>query len=239
MTNLSLVIKMRNIRRLQKMQKRRRAQVFILASLLLVVYAVSIIAILSEMSVVSSNDQSKGNISQALNDLITEIDNYNVITIARITQGDITRTQADTEISNFYSDYENYLLDKGIFATITILGLANISSDVRNTYTGSTEIIPYIELSLQISLTSGIKNENVLFTTSIFTGFRATYDAPSSLWHLRKINASLADIEPLLGAQFFNGVVLVNPTSSFNGFYKVPFFPQTEIRLPNGVYLHN
>lgn len=230
---------MRYNKQLQKVQRKRRAQVFILASLLLVVYAVSIIAILSEMSVLSSKDQSEGNINQALNDLIAEIDKHNIITMARVTQGNFTLAEAEANITIFYSNYENYLLNRGIFASITNLGI-NISTDVRNTYIGSTiKINPYIELSLQISLRSGLTDENVLFTTSIFTGFRANYDVPSSLWHLRRVNASLSDIEPLLGAEFYNGVVLTNPSSSFNGFYEIPLFAQTQIRLPNGIYLHN
>ncbi len=231
---------MRPIKQVRNFKRKRRAQVFILASLLLVVYAVSIIAILSEMSVLSSKDQSEGNINQALNDLITEIDKHNIITMARVTQGNFTLAEAEANITTFYTNYENYLQDRGIFATITSLGPSNISTDVRNTFVGSTnETIPYIEVSLQISLISGLSDESVLFTTSIFTGFRATYDGSSSLWHLRRINASLSDIEPILGAQFYNGVVLTNPSSSFNGFYEIPLFNQTQIRLPNGIYLHN
>ncbi|OLS27766.1 MAG: hypothetical protein HeimC3_02340 [Candidatus Heimdallarchaeota archaeon LC_3] len=232
---------MRHKKQFQKVQRKRRAQVFILASLLLVVYAVSIIAILSEMSVLSSKDQSEGNINQALNDLISEIDKYNIITMARITQNISTRQEAVTGISNFYSNYSSYFLDKGIFATITNLGI-NISTDVRNNNTGiinNPEIMPYIELSLQISLTSGLSNEKVLFTTTIFTGFRATYDLPSSLWHLRRINASLTDIRPLMGAEFYNTSVLINPSLSYNGFYEIPLFNQTQIRLHNGIFLYN
>ena len=49
--------------------RRKKGQVFILASLLLVVYAISIIAILSEMSVLASKDDDDGEINQLIDDL--------------------------------------------------------------------------------------------------------------------------------------------------------------------------
>jgi hypothetical protein len=221
-----------------RIKQPRRGQVFILASLLLVVYAVSIIAILSEMSVINLNNQNEGDLNQAFSDLVFEIDKHNTIVMARVTQGLINPTKASNEISVFLIDYTSFLQNKGIFATINLLNTV-INPDVTSTNSGvnKTDIIPSIELSIQFFLTSATSNEDLQFTTTIFTGYRAIHDG--TYWHVKRVDGNLSDIEPVLGAEFYLGGIPTPPTSIFNGFYEVALNSLTEIRLPNGIYLYN
>jgi hypothetical protein len=224
----------------KKLSRQRRGQVFVLASLLLVVYAVSIIAILSELSVTKLNNQNEGDLNEVFSDLVIEADRHNSIVIARISQGIIPLGNAPNEITTFFTNYRNHLLEKSIFATINVLNI-DASPDIRSASTGlnATPIITYINVSIQISLTSGISNENLQFTTTLFTGYQASYDQPNTLWYVSRVNENLEIMEPILGAQFYLNSVLTPSTTSYNGYYEIGPDPVTEIRLPNGVYLYN
>ncbi|MHA2277092.1 MAG: hypothetical protein ACXAC2_15060, partial [Candidatus Kariarchaeaceae archaeon] len=206
----------------KKLPRQRRGQVFVLASLLLVVYAVSIIAILSELSVTKLNNQNEGDLNEVFSDLVIETDRHNAMVIARISQGIIPLANAPNEITTFFTSYSNYLLEKSIFATINVLNI-DPSPDIRSLSTGgnATSILAYINVSIQISLTSGISNENLQFTTTLFTGYQASYDQPNTLWYVSRVNENLEIIEPILGAQFYLDTVLTPPSVSYNGYYEI------------------
>ncbi|MHA2104611.1 MAG: hypothetical protein ACW981_14380 [Candidatus Hodarchaeales archaeon] len=224
----------------KKLTRKRRGQVFVLASLLLVVYAVSIIAILSELSVTKLNNQNEGDLNEVFSDLVIEADKHNSIIMARISQGIIPLANAQNEISTFFTNYSTFLLDKSVFATINILNI-DPSPDIRSVSTGLdvTSILAYINVSIQISLTSGISNENLQFTSTLFTGYQAIYDQINSLWYISRVNEDLEIIEPILGAQFYLNSVLTPPSVNYNGYYEIGPDLNTEIRLPNGIYLYN
>jgi len=129
---------------------------------------------------------------------------------------------------------------KGIIASINVLNTV-ISPEVRSvsSLTDDLSINAYINISMHIELTSGISNENLQFTTTLFTGYQALYDVPNTLWHIHRINENLEVIEPILGAQFYLNSVLTPAVTSYNGYYEIGPDSVTEIRLPNGVYLFN
>jgi hypothetical protein len=73
----------------------------------------------------------------------------------------------------------------------------------------------------------------------LFTGYQAIYDQINSLWYISRVNEDLEIIEPILGAQFYLNSVLTPPSVNYNGYYEIGPDLNTEIRLPNGIYLYN
>lgn len=216
----------------------RKGQVFILASLLLVVYAVSIIALLSEVSIDQSNTDSNPNLSRSLNDFISELDNFQTILIARVTQGNITTADLSSSYSNFISQYQSYLQNKGIFSSITNLGpISSTNLRATNSNNNLTDVLVSLETTVQVVLNTGSSSDQVQLTYTLFTGFNATYN--NSQWFISHVDKNGYILNPILGVDFYLNGVQVIPTTEYNGYYKIILDPQTQIRLPNGIFIYN
>lgn len=183
----------------------RRGQMFILTSLLMVVYAVAIIAVLSEIQVTQNTEQDSAKLTEYYLDFIEETENFQNVILANITSStpwaDAGEAQgaATNNISNYFQSYDQYIEKTGIITEIKHLEtIYSDDIDIGNSGAFNTKMEINITSYFEIDMYSTKTGASLSVNTSVFQGYLLEYSDP--VWSLTKVDRSGNIVEFISGA---------------------------------------
>jgi len=200
--------------------RRQRAQVFILATLLIVVYGISIITVISEFSIrkFDNDDQLKAN--DLLGEFLREMDYQMQIVLYNQTNG-LSTSSSDIEL--FQESFRQYLLIKGFQATFTFQpGNFIINALAAPIPLGSLPTIQMINTTAQTSVNLFSSEDYTIITGNFihFTGLEISVNG--LLITIRQVDISGETIHYFSNVETVrvNGVI-VTPINYNNGSFGI------------------
>lgn len=199
-----------------KKNQRRRAQVFILATLLIVVYGVSIITVITEFSIRNQINTERQEVNDILNEFLEEMTYQLQVTLFNETTGGISTT---ADLIAFQRSFERYAALKGVQATFTFR-----PSDFNVFSTTSLSLSPQVIIATAqttVNLLSTKEDATIVGTFLHFYGIEVLISSTNDVITIREINSHNETIQYISNIQS----VLVDAA------------PATSTSLNNGTHL--
>ena len=216
-----------------KKNQRRRAQVFILATLLIVVYGVSIITVITEFSIRNQINTERQEVNDILNEFLEEMTYQLQVTLFNETTGGISTT---ADLIAFQRSFERYAALKGVQATFTFR-----PSDFNVFSTTSLSLSRQVIIATAqttVNLLSTKEDATIVGTFLHFYGIEVVIGASNDVITIREINSQNQTIQYISSLQTILVDAAAATSTNFNNgthLLSAPITTSLQFTLDTGV----